>query len=376
MKKKIIFLILITLIFSGCSYRELNELAIANAVGIDYIDNKYVVTTQVLKLSKEGENSTSNNSILYEGHGDSIVDAIRDISMKYPNNLYLGHLELMIIGNGMIDKGINDCFDYFLRSPEARNDVYLLVSKDNSAKEILNPDSEKEEDFPTRDIITTINNSMKKNGHATDINLEEFIANYLDKGIDPIASTIILEKNEENEYKDTILGNIAVFKNNNLIGLLSDNSSFAYNLINNKIDNAIVHTKYKGNPISVTVGLNKSNNIKLDIKNNKINVDINIKTDGYILEINAKEDIADQNALRNIGYAVNKEIEKYIDELIKFNIDNDTDILGLKNKIYKYYYDDYDKYKDKNIYEIANINKNVNVEVYRYGSIYRSALGG
>lgn len=376
MKKKIIFLILITLIFSGCSYRELNELAIANAVGIDYIDNKYVVTTQVLKLSKEGENSTSNNSILYEGIGDSIVDAIRDISMKYPNNLYLGHLELMIIGNGMIDKGINDCFDYFLRSPEARNDVYLLVSKDNSAKEILNPDSEKEEDFPTRDIITTINNSMEKNGHATDINLEEFIANYLDKGIDPIASTIILEKNEENEYKDTILGNIAVFKNNKLIGLLSDNSSFAYNLINNKIDNAIVYTKYKGKPISVTVGLNKKNNIKLDIKNNKINVDINIKTDGYILEINAKEDIADQNALRNIGYAVNKEIEKYIDELIKFNIDNDTDILGLKNKIYKYYYDDYDKYKDKNIYEIANINKNVNVEVYRYGSIYRSALGG
>ena len=37
--KKIIILTIITLLMSGCSYVELNDLAIASAIGIDYEDN-------------------------------------------------------------------------------------------------------------------------------------------------------------------------------------------------------------------------------------------------------------------------------------------------------------------------------------------------
>ena len=71
-----------------------------------------------------------------------------------------------------------------------------------------------------------------------------------------------------------------------------------------------------------------------------------------------------------------KKINSYINDLINFNIENNTDVLGLKNIIYKKYHKSYKKFKDKNIYEIAKININTNVHLYKYGNIYKSFSGG
>ena len=43
MKKiKIILILVLTILISGCSYKELNDLAIASALGIDYENNFFV----------------------------------------------------------------------------------------------------------------------------------------------------------------------------------------------------------------------------------------------------------------------------------------------------------------------------------------------
>ena len=41
--------------------------------------------------------------------------------------------------------------------------------------------------------------------------------------------------------------------------------------------------------------------------------------------------------------------------------------------IYKNYFKDYEKYKDKNIYEIANFNIKIDNKMYRYGNINKGA---
>ena len=137
MKKiKIIFLIIITLFISGCSYKELNDLAIASALGIDYENNEYIISAQVMELKKK-ENEDLSTALIYSGKGKSISEALRNISLKYPNSLYLGHLELIILGKGEIEHGINNSLDYFIRTSDARNDALVLISTKNSAYEIL-----------------------------------------------------------------------------------------------------------------------------------------------------------------------------------------------------------------------------------------------
>ena len=73
---------------------------------------------------------------------------------------------------------------------------------------------------------------------------------------------------------------------------------------------------------------------------------------------------------------INQTINEYIISLINYSKKTNTDILGIKNKIYKHYPKKYNQYKNKNIYEISNININTKTKLFRYGNSNTSNYGG
>ena len=85
-----------------------------------------------------------------------------------------------------------------------------------------------------------------------------------------------------------------------------------------------------------------------------------------------------EKPLLNENYDIevhNRNMDK-IDSAIQFgdySKENNTDVLGLGNMIYKNYFKDYNKYKDKNIYEIANFKIEIDNKMYRYGNINKGA---
>ena len=97
--KKIIILTIITLLMSGCSYVELNDLAIASAIGIDYEDNEFKLTAQIMDIKSSNSGMTEENTLIYEASGKTIAKAIRNFSIRYPKNVYLGHLEFLVINS-------------------------------------------------------------------------------------------------------------------------------------------------------------------------------------------------------------------------------------------------------------------------------------
>ena len=58
--KKIILLLIILLPCTGCSYVELNDLAIVSAVGIDYENNNFNLTAQIMDMEDEISYSPRN----------------------------------------------------------------------------------------------------------------------------------------------------------------------------------------------------------------------------------------------------------------------------------------------------------------------------
>ena len=374
MKKKIILLVLISLLFgTGCSYKEINRLAIVSAIGIDYEDNKYTVSVQVMNLQKETNDATTESSVLYQGKGISILDALDNISLEYPNTLYLGHIELLVIGKGIIlDNNINKVFDFFLREPQARTDCLLLVSDSNDAVDIINPETEnKEGTFPSKDLITTIENSKQINGYIVKQTLEEFIINYYEEGIDSVASNIRLSESDK-EIK-TVLTGLVSFKENKFIKELDKDNSFSYNTIKGNYERVGIDIPYNDNLIGLSIG--SKSIIKLKIKDNKPYFDINIDIDGSVTELHNNINFNSDDEYKKLEELANNYIKDKIDNLIDFCKDNNVDILGLKNYIYKNKYRNYNKYKDSNIYEESVINVNVNTDIYRYGNI-SEVVGG
>ncbi len=370
MKKKIIVLIIISLFFTlGCSYKEINDLAIVSAIGIDYKDNNYVVSVQVMNLQKETNDATTESSILYSASGKTILEALKNIHLKYPNTLYLGHSELLIIGQSIIlNNNINKIFDFFLREPQARTDCLVIVSDKNDAIDLINPKDENNEGtFPSKDLITIIENSKEITGYTITQTLEEFIINYYEEGLDTVLTNVVID-NSDNQIKTKLTGLVA-FKNNNYVGRLSENNSFIYNTINNNYKRGSIDIPYKNNLLGLE--LKPNSKINVSIKDNKIIYDINVTLEGVVTELHTNIDFNTDKDYKKLEDATNEYIKEEIKSLIDYCKSNNVDILGLKNLLYKYKYKEYKKYKDSDIYNISKININVDSNIYRYGNISR-----
>ena len=93
MKIKLFFISLCFFLLTGCyNYNELNTLAIATGMSINYKDDHYEVSLlianskQAQVSSKEGE----SQSIVYEGKGKTISEAMREIDVISPKSIYIG----------------------------------------------------------------------------------------------------------------------------------------------------------------------------------------------------------------------------------------------------------------------------------------------
>ncbi len=171
--KKSIILITIILLITGCyNYRELNDLAIIDALGIDYKDNKFLVTAQILNVEKKETDDTKKLIVVYEGEGQSIAEAIRNMSLDDPKEMYLGHLELIILGESLTKDNTNKVFEFLLRDPKLRSEALVVSSLNNSAREILNQ-KVNSNIFPSKSIINSIEVSSKTEGTVVKQTLED-----------------------------------------------------------------------------------------------------------------------------------------------------------------------------------------------------------
>ena len=370
--KKIFILLFSTFLFSGCSYTELNDLAIASAVGIDYIDDKFYLTTQIMNIKSNDSGATKENTLIYEASGETIAKAVRNFSIRYPKNVYFGHLEFIVISEDAANKKLEDIFDYFMRAPEARTSGFVTIVKDKTAKEILNPKNEVKDSFPTEAVKSTLMDATKRNGTVNDITFEEFLSFYLKKGIDPVVPLIKNEENKGITASSTLIHDMVPIKKDKVLTPLSSKESIAYNLINNNFEDIIIDCKYDKKSFASLI-YNPSSSVDVKINKNKITVNINVYFESKVREINSKVNLSNNKVNKKLKKQVNKEIESYINELINYSKENNVDILGIGNMIYKNYNDKYDKYKNINFYEEADFKIKVDNKMYRYGNINKGA---
>lgn len=373
MKKiiKIMVLILFIISNSGCSYVELNKLAIVSALGIDYKNNEYEITAQVMDVTKSEGNSVKQTSLIYEAKGQTIGKAIRNLSEKYPKTVYLGHLEIIILGKETAETKMNDVFDYILRSPEVRATGNVLVNKEETAKETLKPKNEKENSFATEQIKSSLENATKRTGTVKLITFEEFLQDYLQKGIDPVIPLIKINKQNKNKTSNTVISNLAALKDNKIQKEMDNDQSTAYNTINANYHDIVITPKYKNNTIGIIL-FNPKAKINTQLKNNKVYTNINITIETKLNEASFKINPNDNKTHKELEKITKKELEKYITSLINYCKETNTDVLGIENNIYKNHYKNYKNYKNSNFYE--NIKINIKTKIYRSGNTNKGVI--
>lgn len=95
---------LVTLLLTGCSMGiEVNDRAFVQLMGIEREDEIYFVSMQVYK-SESGSpepDVSKANTITAKGEGTTIHEAISDAELTLGKKVFLGHIKMLVIGNGV-----------------------------------------------------------------------------------------------------------------------------------------------------------------------------------------------------------------------------------------------------------------------------------
>lgn len=382
MKKFVLIIItlFILLISSGCyNYKEINDMAIVSSIGIDK-DNKndkYIVSAQIMN-SKESEDSEDSQITVYTKEGDTVHEALRNITLKSPRKLYGNHLSKIVLSEEVAKEGIDNILDIFNRITEVRNEFIITIVKEDKASDVLKVLTTTES-IPAEYVKLSLKIADKTSGLTYATKLDEFISLYLKKGIDPVVPVLKIDKKEKkgttinnitttNPISKIVIEDLAVTNKGKLETYLKNEEVIGYNFLRNQIQKMIIPVKCddENNYASILILKNKtkSNTAK---KGNKYIINFNINSEAIITEYNCKKDLTDEKVIKELEKDTEKKIKRYIKKSLNKQKETKGKFLGLERIIYL----DYPKYKN----EDYSVKYNAKVNLVRKGEIRNSVKG-
>lgn len=369
--KKIIVSLFILFSLTGCfNYKELNDYAIVTGVAIDKKDDEYEVSVLISNAPKSSTDNTSSESqiVVYSEKGKSIFEAFKHVGLTAPKELYLNSFSILVLSEDVAKDGLENVIDFFLRYSSSRNKFFVIISKDDKAKDVLKITTHLT-NFPSQGITDNIKSTTNLQGTITSINFDELTSTILRNGIDPVINSITIEGDikkgsstqnlESSSPKAYVkLGNLAIFKGDKLVDWADKHETLGINTINGKIKERYLTVNYKDGYVVVDTTSFKTD-IKVSVKDDKPIIDINLSGEGKIYEVKGNINLKDDNVIKKLEDECNKVIKDDVKKAIKLAVKNKTDIFGFGLKFYQNYPKFYEKVKDDWNENLGNIKINI-----------------
>lgn len=209
---------------SGCwDYRSLDELTIVAGVAIEYSENDpdlYAVSFEIIDSQSSAEKGVVQ-SVMLESEGKTIFEAVHNADKSLHNEIYFGNTQLVIVSHQLAAKeGLGNIMDSFLRDFSTRDNVNFIISREKTAKEIIQPDKD------SKSVVSyNISNSIGRDKRTTNSTrtLELYrIYDYLTLGADNLALPAFRLEETEDGAKQPTADGMAVFKNDRMVSYLMD----------------------------------------------------------------------------------------------------------------------------------------------------------
>lgn len=384
--KKMIFIIPIIFLLTGCyNYREINELAIVSGVSIRKVDDEIELTTEVINPKKEQDASSGEEPefIIYTSRAKSVQEAIRKMIKESPRKMYGAHIEILVIDEGIAREYLMDILDSFARNPEIRSEFKVLVGKSDDILKITTP----LEKISSENIRNSLENNNKYLGFANVVTYHELISNVLNPNIElvlPVLSmkgNVNLGEDKENisntSVKATsIIDGMAIFRNNKLIGYLTEEESLTYNILRDSAKNFFIRTSGHDNEYIVHEIIRLSSKMEFDRNKNEMKITLTGKS--AISEVNEKIDLENLEEVSKLEKELNQELKKMVERSIlsiqkKYN----SDIFGFGDVIYKSYPKYFQKIKDEfkqDGFQNMKVNVSVKIKGQEKGNLNRGVV--
>lgn len=352
-------LLFILLFLPGCwSHRELNELGVVSAMGLDLNERgKIQLTVQVINpqayITKGQEGKTPTRILTSEG--ETFFAAVRDLMTKSGDRLFYPHNQVIVIGEDLARAGVKPILDFLERDPEIRLFTWVLLTE-GKAEEIVRAPSE--ESLISAMHIMLLIDDYESASKSIPRNVLDFANMVYSEGIEPVLGKIEFYE-EKGKPAFQLIGGGA-FKEDKLIDWLDAGEARGYLWIHNDVKGGIITAYTKegvenpeqvegssglGGRLSFEIIRGKSR-VKPVLEGEKLSfvIDIDVtcnlgeRTDNK--ETITKEDFKELEGI--LSQAVIREVQSIVDKAQK---ELNSDILGFGLTAYRKYPDYWNQHK-------------------------------
>lgn len=294
--KKMIIPILILLLLTGYTpYVEVNDLVIVDMIGLEKVNNKYLLTVNTIKEEKT-DNATKSIYQVSTFEGNSLGSIFLKAKKINNKKAYYGHLKLVVFQSGLLDKEI---INYFQKQFTQMN--YLIVGTNSDIKSLF-----KKYDSSSK-IIKEINKKRIDDANIYLSTFEDYLKDIVNKKRESTLPIISLDKGL------TTTG-LEVYQKNILIDAKQAKINY---LLNNKLTS--FHQEITINNKSYEV---EFNNVKSILIKDTVTIAMDISS-------------SDINNSKKLINAIKKLFKKEINEFLTYQKDNNikTTLINPNEKI-------------------------------------------
>ena len=324
----IIMVLIISILVASCAGpRELDELGILVALGIDIENEKIIVTCEIVKPKGSTSGVSGEPTFVYtQSTGDTIFEALRNVTLEFEQRLFLSHNRVIVFGEEFAKRGIGDYVNFFLYDNEPRETANILVAKGCKAYDVLGINAGIS-DAPG-DYLNGLIENFLYTSKTRSMTMMEYVKYFFSNGTPVLGVVQKVEKMkigiEQQQTSALDISGGAVFNGDRLRGYFTPEEMIGFNFIVNEIegglivfetpdelseDNEYIATKGKFTVIEIISSKTKN---EIEIVDDKINLKINVTLKGVLGEDTKGLMVTELDIKDAIQEACSDKIEEYI----------------------------------------------------------------
>lgn len=367
---------------TGCwNDRPITSLALVVGMGFDQTDDgNFLLTAQIViptllnQVSSGSGGNNGNAGVNVSVEGESIFDAVRNLLKKIDRKAYFGHVQLLVLGEALAKKGIEDAWDFLERDNEFSRTMRVIVVQDGTAQSLLEaePDLGK---VNALEIESTLDSGVNL---GRNVDVKSFEVTQLLGDPDTAIVTGVTKVGGATRLTDISIEGAALFKHAKLVGYLDPDATRGYLFVQNKIQSTILVIPNPAEPekkLSLEV-IRSSSQMQADIVGGRPRLSIRVATTGNLGGEQGTTDLYTDRYIPKVEAAAEKLIEGDIQSALGVSRSLSCDIFSLNALLYFNSYTTYHKLQSRwdTVYPTAECKVQVRFHLDRPGLINRPAF--
>ena len=326
--KKILIIIFSVFFLTGCyDYNDLSDLGIITGVGIDFQNDKFLVTYEIVSTKKNGNSSEGSKTYQVSATGDTIAKAFLNAGELMDKVAYFDHVEIIVMDSNIARNYMKELGEYIVRSPKFRNEVYTAIVKNTTAKEVISKTNDVKP-LASSYIVELLENSNDSGGAAYYAPFTLSLRHILTNGEDAKMPIITME---DDNIK--LIG-MGIFKDFTYQYDLSLEQASIVNLMNDfKVKTINLEYTCKNNKKTV-VNIYKSN-LKIEPKKEKLL--IKGKVNAELIQNDCDLDLRNTEVYKKLNTDFNNILENRINEVINILKKYKSNAIPIGKNYYNHY---------------------------------------